>query len=313
MSTQNSKLKTQNYTDWHCHLLPGIDDGPAEITESLAIAEILMKSGFSEVYCTPHCLQGGYDATSAEVRDAVKSLQGRLDSEGISLTLHPGREYYLDEYFPEHLADPLLLGDTRNLLIEIPGYQDPEYVRQIFYRVKMKGYIPVVAHPERCPLLSPPRDTVCFKDQFTGRNLLLQKLACFYRSLLPRGTRERRASTHETDSDDSGPKTQTSKLTEYLIEIGAKLQGNIGSLVGTYDEPTRSRAQRYLQAGQYHFFGSDAHTSTSLEEWLAEGLALLRAHESVSRQPVMTRSTEITTTRKISFLPHEASPISEPA
>ena len=156
MLTQNSKLKTQNYIDWHCHLLPGIDDGPAELPESLEMAEILMKAGFSEVYCTPHCMRGGYDASSAVVREAVKELQRRLDAEGISLALHPGREYYLDEFFMEHLDDPLLLGGTRKLLIEIPGFMDPEYVRQTCYRIRMKGFIPVIAHPERCPLLMPP-------------------------------------------------------------------------------------------------------------------------------------------------------------
>ena len=265
------KVHSITMTDWHCHLLPGIDDGPSEIAESLEMAKILVQSGFSEVCCTPHCMRGGYDATSSEVRDAVRELQGRLNAEGVRLILHPGREYYLDEYFSEYLADPLLLGDSRNLLIEIPGYQDPEYVRQTCYRIKMKGYVPVIAHPERCLLLTPPGRGEPFVDSGSkakGSNPLLIKLANLCRSLLSSGNRE----SHATRPESGYP---ASDLCEYLVDIGAKFQGNIGSFAGIYDDQTKLRAQKFLRTGVYTHFGSDAHNSGTLATWLPVGLSCI--------------------------------------
>ena len=269
------KVYPVTMTDWHCHLLPGIDDGPTEITESLEMARILTQSGFSAVYCTPHCMRGGYDASSSEVREAVKKLQGHLDTEGVRLALYPGREYYLDEYFSEYLADPLLLGDSRNLLIEIPGYQDPEYVRQTCYRIKMKGYFPVIAHPERCPLLTPPRRVDPYADQGSksnGSTPLVYKLANLCRSLLAIGNHESQPTSNESGYSESD-------LCSYLVDIGAKFQGNIGSFAGIYDDQTKLRAQKFLQAGVYTHFGSDAHNSGTLAAWLPVGLSCVGKRE----------------------------------
>ena len=49
--------------DWHSHILPGVDDGPADIEQSVALAEALAAGGFTEVYCTPHLMRGNRTAT----------------------------------------------------------------------------------------------------------------------------------------------------------------------------------------------------------------------------------------------------------
>jgi len=48
--------------DWHSHILPGVDDGAAEMEQSLAMASALSAAGFSTVYCTPHQMRGSYEA-----------------------------------------------------------------------------------------------------------------------------------------------------------------------------------------------------------------------------------------------------------
>src|SRR5450759_172716 len=151
--------------DWHCHLLPGLDDGPATMDDSVAMAVALRKAGFASVYCTPHLIKGGFDADNEAVRTAVAALQKRLNAENINLELFPGREYYLDEFLPDYLKDPLPLGDTRFLMIEIPNYTPDQLARETCFRIKRSGFIPLIAHPERCSLFAPPekRETAWFR------------------------------------------------------------------------------------------------------------------------------------------------------
>ena len=105
--------------DYHCHLLPGLDDGPKEIDESVAMAAALLKAGFRKIYCTPHLMKGCYDADNQAVLSAVIILQKRLTAENIKIEIFPGREYYLDEFLGGYLKHPLTLGKTNYIMIEI--------------------------------------------------------------------------------------------------------------------------------------------------------------------------------------------------
>ena len=91
------------------------------------MARILSEAGFFEVWCTPHLIKGFYEASSGAVRAAVANLQREIDTAGIPLTLHPGREYHLDEFLPSFLAEPLPIGE-RHLLVEPPFYGNPETI-----------------------------------------------------------------------------------------------------------------------------------------------------------------------------------------
>jgi len=229
MLTQNSKLKTQNWTDWHCHILPGIDDGAATLEESIAMARTLSAAGFTTVCCTPHLIKGTYECSAAGIRERTAQLQQQLAAESIPLQLIAGAEYYLDEYLPELLHDPLPLGYSQLLLIEIPGHAPPEFVKETCYRIKGSGYTPLIAHPERCTLLE-PKSAVPDK-QGLWSSLFNSKL-----------------------------KTQNSELLSYLQEIGCHFQGNLGSFAGYYGEKVRSKAEEFLATGIYTHFGSDLHS-----------------------------------------------------
>jgi protein-tyrosine phosphatase len=75
--------------DFHCHILPGLDDGPKTIEESIEMAEALQNAGFTAVYCTPHLIKGAYEADNEAVRTAAAVLQKRLNNENIGLELFP--------------------------------------------------------------------------------------------------------------------------------------------------------------------------------------------------------------------------------
>ena len=124
--------------DFHCHMLPGLDDGAGSVPEALAMARILADAGYRAVCCTTHGIRGVWDAPSAEVRQAVAGLQTELNLAGIDLELLPGREYYLDEFLLSALDDPLLLPGGL-LLVELPSRCDAERVRDtVFQLVRRK-------------------------------------------------------------------------------------------------------------------------------------------------------------------------------
>lgn len=135
--------------DYHCHLLPGIDDGPSTLDESIQMAKLLSESGFSSVYCTPHLIRHVHDASNTAVQQSLKELQAALDRRGIALRLQAGREYYMDNHFQKYLNDPMPLEGTRYLLIEIPSDSHEDMVLEIITAIRRKGLTPMIAHPER--------------------------------------------------------------------------------------------------------------------------------------------------------------------
>lgn len=68
---------SRNYSmiDWHSHILPGIDDGAADIEQSLAMASALAAAGFTTVYCTPHLMRGCYETGNDRVRRGLRNCR----------------------------------------------------------------------------------------------------------------------------------------------------------------------------------------------------------------------------------------------
>lgn len=142
----------EQLADVHCHVLPGLDDGPETAEQSVALCRTLVREGVSTVIATPHQL-GRFDGrtTAARVRQATAELQSRLDLARVPLRVLPGGEVRLDERIPRLLADDqiLTLGDAgQYLLLELPSSVpfDPQAVRA---RVGGCGARMVLAHPER--------------------------------------------------------------------------------------------------------------------------------------------------------------------
>ena len=220
------------------------------------MARTLRAAGFTTICCTPHLIKGFYERSAAETKSLVEQLQQQLTAASIHVKLLAGAEYYLDEYLLKLLDDPLPLGDTQQLLIEIPGHAQIEYVKETCFRIKCSGYTPLIAHPERCPLLE-PKSSSPDKKTLWG-SLFNAKLATQHSKL----------------------NTQNSTLLDYLQKIGCRFQGNLGSFAGMYGGRVRDKAIGFMGSGLYDCFGSDAHTPERLKEMLGAGLQsvkLLRA------------------------------------
>ena len=245
--------------DWHSHILPGVDDGPADIEQSVALAASLAAGGFTEVYCTPHLVRGCHEAGNDVVRRGVVTLQERLDGSGIPITLRCGREYYLDEYLQAALDDPLPLGDSRLLLVEIPPHATADMVRRLLYDVVRAGFTPVIAHPERSPLLDPPAPPA-------GNGGIRGALGHLLGGGGHNGPTERRRGIaapaggnrhgHARRSSDAA----ANPLLSYLRDLGCSFQGNLGSFSGFYGGRVKRTAESMRAARLYDRYGTDVHT-----------------------------------------------------
>lgn len=138
--------------DLHIHILPGLDDGPQSMPESLDMARQAAAGGIEAVAATPHVAPGLYDNNRESILRALRHFRTQLHAHGISLAVHPGAEYLLDPELPALIraGGVLTLGDEgRFLLVEFPVAEIPLFAEQTFFEIALLGVTPVLAHPER--------------------------------------------------------------------------------------------------------------------------------------------------------------------
>lgn len=136
------------FTDWHSHLLPGVDDGVQTVEESLQILSLYEKLGINEVWLTPHVMEDMSNETGM-LKERFMKLRTAYKGPVI---LHLAAEYMLDIQFEDRLSndDLLLLGkEGKHLLVETSYFNPPMGLDDILLNIKSKGYVPMLAHPER--------------------------------------------------------------------------------------------------------------------------------------------------------------------
>jgi protein-tyrosine phosphatase len=138
--------------DLHCHVLPGIDDGPKTIEGSLELARAASAAGTRTLVATPH-VSLRYPNDAATIARLVQELNERLRAERIAIEVRPGAEIALTsavDMAPERLAE-LGLGGGSWLLIEPPFTPAASGIDAILHDIVRGGHRVVLAHPERCP------------------------------------------------------------------------------------------------------------------------------------------------------------------
>ena len=145
-STIVSQLK--GFTDFHSHILFGVDDGVKTLDVSLEVLKRYEDIGIAEVWCTPHVMED-IPTTTEELRNRFAELEKAYTG---PIQLHLAAEYMMDELFESRLEqnDLLALGEEGNwLLVETSYFNPPMDFGGILKRIKSKGFFPVLAHPER--------------------------------------------------------------------------------------------------------------------------------------------------------------------
>lgn len=138
----------RGFTDWHCHILPGVDDGVQTMDEALQILAEYERLGVKEVWLTPHIMED-MPNTTQHLRERFAELQAAYQG---NVALNLASENMLDNLFEERLNknDLLPIGkDGRHLLVETSYFNPPMGLQNILLRIKAKGYFPILAHLER--------------------------------------------------------------------------------------------------------------------------------------------------------------------
>lgn len=138
--------------DIHCHILPGVDDGAGTLTESLEMARVAAKQGIKKIIATPHHNNGMFMNRGDDIIGAVDYLNGKLKQEQIPVEVLAGQEPRL---YGDLIADiengtVLQLNQTSGyVFVELPSSHVPQYTTQLLFDMQIKGYIPIIVHPER--------------------------------------------------------------------------------------------------------------------------------------------------------------------
>jgi protein-tyrosine phosphatase len=147
--------------DLHCHVLPGIDDGPETIEGSVELARMALAAGIDTLVATPH-VNSRTPNDAATIAAALARLRQRLAEESVAVEVLPGAEIamtHLAELDAQQLS-LLGLGGGRWLLVEPPFAPVAPALKGIVLELRRKGHPVVLAHPERCPALQRDRRVV---------------------------------------------------------------------------------------------------------------------------------------------------------
>lgn len=137
-------------TDMHAHWIPGIDDGAKSWEESMEMIRQYQLMGYQKLIATPHIFSGYYPNTISSIKEAFENLQGRLSAEFSAITMEFAAEYFMDDYFKKLVdQEDIITFTSGEVLVEQSYFAESPGIDEIFFQLQIKGYTPVLAHPER--------------------------------------------------------------------------------------------------------------------------------------------------------------------
>jgi len=138
--------------DIHCHILPGIDDGPADIDESVEMCRMAASDGVTVIVATPHFTPGQYMADSARVYEQASKLSAALRRLDIPIKIFAGADVAISPEVPAQLRSVghlTINGAGRYFLAEFPHSHVTPNWEGFLLSIAASGITPVITHPER--------------------------------------------------------------------------------------------------------------------------------------------------------------------
>ena len=163
--------------DYHCHILPGVDDGVRNLDKSLAALSYYEEAGVTEVWLTPHIMED-YPNSTCQLRQGFNKLCAAYNG---PIIMHLASENMLDSTFEQrfHDNDLLTMGQGTHLLVETSYFNPPIQLYQTLNEISRRGLFPVLAHPERY-LYMTLKDYDRLKDMGVKFQLSIMSLAGVY-------------------------------------------------------------------------------------------------------------------------------------
>lgn len=137
-------------TDIHSHLIPGIDDGSADMETTISLIQEMHMLGFSKLIITPHIMSDFYRNSSQTILQGLADVRTELKSRKIDMAIEASAEYYVDYNFEQKIGEEKFLTFTDNyILIELSFAEPPRNLFETIFKLQLEGYKVVLAHPER--------------------------------------------------------------------------------------------------------------------------------------------------------------------
>ncbi len=137
-------------TELHCHVIPGVDDGSSSLKDSIEICKRLKALGVNKILATPHCTENTFENTVESIEPHFNSLVDGLASENIDIQLQFSFEYRIDDNFLKIFNNKQIKPLPNNYVLVENSFIQPSWNLESFlYDLKVQGYKPILAHPER--------------------------------------------------------------------------------------------------------------------------------------------------------------------
>jgi len=160
--------------DIHSHLIPGIDDGAKDMERAIELITELKEMGYKKLITTPH-VSDMFPNSKKTILNGYQALTSELKKRKINIKLEVAAEYYADDNFEKLLQKKDILtfgGDKKYLLFELSYFTRPKELESLIHDIKLAGYIPILAHPERYTYFH--HDIEEYQELKTSTNVLFQ-------------------------------------------------------------------------------------------------------------------------------------------
>ncbi len=141
----------EGFVDIHCHILPGLDDGARDTSQTLEMLRIARHDGIEAIVATPHIKSGVFENSRQTIVQAIAGLNGGAEENGVAL--YPGADIYISRSLIDdvRMGGLPLINDKNYLLLELPDYVLPPLaeIGKMISGLRMDGITPVITHPER--------------------------------------------------------------------------------------------------------------------------------------------------------------------
>lgn len=136
--------------DMHSHILPGVDDGIRDVSSAIKGLCMLKRIGYCKVKLTPHFMKDYPENTRTNIEAKYQAFVAETEQD-LPVEISLGGEYMLDSCFMDRCEEGFLTLDKNNTLVlcETSYMNADPQASDMLYHAMLKGYQPVIAHPER--------------------------------------------------------------------------------------------------------------------------------------------------------------------